>query len=82
MLLAKIVKNNLGQEIMKEIYGNYEKFKNIYFPKRIDVYARTDKGITRNTTKYYNIRLNYFLPNKIFNIRFPENVKKRYLNGG
>jgi outer membrane lipoprotein-sorting protein len=78
-LLSKIVTNSAEQEIIKEIYGSYEKIKDIFFPARVDIYARTDKGVTKNTTEYSNIRLNYSVSDSLFQIKFPENVKKKYL---
>lgn len=80
VILAKIVKDRYGREIMKEIYGDYKKIRNIYFPTRVDVFARTASGITRNTTTYKNVRLNYKISDKIFNIKFPEDIKRRYLD--
>jgi outer membrane lipoprotein-sorting protein len=79
VLLSKIVTNSAGQEIIKEIYGSYEKIKDTFFPARIDIYARTDKGVTRNTTEYSNIRLNYSVSESQFQIKFPENAKRKYL---
>lgn len=81
ILLSKIITNSAGVEILKEEYSNYELIKNIYFPKRIDVYARTNKGIIRNTTEYDNILLNYSVPENMFEIRFPANARKKYLYG-
>ncbi|MBN2402572.1 MAG: DUF4292 domain-containing protein [Spirochaetes bacterium] len=79
MLISKIITNITGQEIIKEIYENHKKIKNIFFPSTIDIYARTDKGITRNTTEYSKIRLNYSVPDSLFEKKFPENAKKKYL---
>ncbi|MBN2038656.1 MAG: DUF4292 domain-containing protein [Spirochaetes bacterium] len=80
VLLAKIITNNDGIEITKELYSDYEKIKNVYFPKRIDVYARTDTGINKNTTKYSGIKLNFTIPESTFKLHLPENVVKKYLN--
>ncbi len=79
VLLSKIVTNRSGQEIIRELYENYKNIKDTFFPARVDVFARTGEGITRNTTEYSNIRLNYSVPENIFHIKFPENVKKKYL---
>jgi outer membrane lipoprotein-sorting protein len=79
LLLSKIVTNSAGQEIIKEIYESYEKIKDTFFPARIDIFARTENGITRNTTEYSNIRLNYSVSENLFQIKFPDNVKKKYL---
>jgi outer membrane lipoprotein-sorting protein len=81
VLLSKIIKNSEGAEIIKEIYTDYEKIKEIYVACQIDVYARTKTGITRNTTKYSNIRLNFFIPDSMFKMKFPDNVIKKYING-
>jgi outer membrane lipoprotein-sorting protein len=78
VVLAKIVLNRAGQEILKEIYGDYKRCDGIYFPLRVDVYARTNSGITRNTTYYKNVRLNYKLRGAVFSIRFPKDVKTRH----
>jgi outer membrane lipoprotein-sorting protein len=78
VILSKIVLNRAGQEILKEIYGDYKRFDGIYFPLRVDVYARTDRGITRNTTYYKNVRLNRKLKGGVFSIRFPKDVKTRH----
>ncbi|MFH0976131.1 MAG: DUF4292 domain-containing protein [Spirochaetota bacterium] len=78
-LLSKIITDSAGVEIMKEIYEDYKKIKNINFPSRIDIYARTDKGITRNITIYSGIRLNYSVDEKLFKAAFPADAKKKYL---
>jgi outer membrane lipoprotein-sorting protein len=79
VLLSKIVTNSAGQEIIRELYESYEKINGAFFPARIDIHARTEKGITRNTTEYSNIRLNYSVSENIFQIKFPDNAKKKYL---
>jgi len=85
VILAKIVKDKDGREIIKENYGEYRKIsqggsrEKIYFPLQIDVYARTNLGITRNSTHYDNVRLNLVILKKIFHIDFPDDIKKKYL---
>jgi outer membrane lipoprotein-sorting protein len=78
VVLAKIVLNRAGQEILKEIYGDYKRCDGIYFPLRVDVYARTNKGIIRNTTYYKNVSLNRKFKEGVFSIRFPKDVKTRH----
>ncbi len=80
VVLAKLVKDKHGREIIKEIYGEYKKINNIFFPARVDVFARSRDGATRNTTEYSDVRLNYAIPEKVFNIKFPDNIERRYLN--
>lgn len=80
VLLAKITTNSSGIEIIKELYGDYEKINDIHFPKRIDVYARSRSGVTKNTTKYSNIKLNFSIPDTMFKIKLPQDVKRKYLN--
>ncbi len=81
VVLSKVVKDIAGAEIIKEVYDGYERIKEVYVPGQIDVYARTNTGIARNTTKYSNIRLNYTIPDTMFKMKFPKNVKKKYLYG-
>lgn len=77
VVLSKVVLNRAGQEMLKEVYGGHKRIKGIFFPLRVDVYARTNKGITRNTTYYKNVRLNRRLKGDIFFVRFPKDVKTR-----
>lgn len=77
VVLSKVVLNRAGQEMLKEVYGGYKRIGGIFFPLRVDVYARTNKGITRNTTYYKNVTLNRGLKGDIFVIRFPKDVKTR-----
>ena len=79
VILAKIVKDREGREIIKELYGGYKRIGKIYFPSRIDVYARSIKGVSRNTTEYNNVHLNYRIPERLFKIKFPKDIKIRYL---
>lgn len=79
VILAKIITDKDGDEVMKELFQEYKKIKNIFFPSRIDVYARTAGGITKNITKYNNVNLNSPFRNNIFKLNFPSDVKVRHL---
>jgi outer membrane lipoprotein-sorting protein len=79
VILEKIVKDKNGFEIIKEIYGGYELIQDIYFPSRVDVYAKTANGFTRNTTHYNNARLNTDIAENIFELILPKNVKRKVL---
>ena len=76
---SKIYRNKLGKEIIKEIYEGFHKIGDIYFPTRIDVFAKAPNGVTRNTTYYKNIKLNRKFLKKVFMISVPGDVKRRYL---
>jgi outer membrane lipoprotein-sorting protein len=78
VVLSKTVLNRAGQEMLKEVYGGHERIGGIYFHLRVDVYARTNKGITRNTTYYKNVRLNRRLKGDIFFISLPKDVKIKH----
>lgn len=80
VVLSKVVRDGEGREIIKEVYEDYVKVNNIFIPSRVDIYARTLKGVTRNTTEYSEIKLNYKIPGSVFRIKFPKNIEKRYLN--
>ncbi|MDY6933677.1 MAG: outer-membrane lipoprotein carrier protein LolA [Spirochaetota bacterium] len=80
VILTKIVKGRDGIEIMKEQYHGYKKIGNIYFPSRIEVYARTANGITSNITEYNNVQLNYAITDQVFHIDFPKDIRIKYLH--
>ncbi|MCP4135744.1 MAG: hypothetical protein GY754_32550 [bacterium] len=77
IVLKKILRDKNNREIMKEVYSGYKIINDINLPTVIDVSARTDRGITRSTTYYRNIRLNKKLAKKIFYMDFPSNVERR-----
>lgn len=79
VVVARIVRNPVGQEILKELYGDYRDVNGILFPMRIDVYARSKAGVTRNTTHYRKVFLNRSVPKRIFHLTLPDGVQmKRY----
>ncbi len=79
VLLKKVVKDKNQRELIKEIYGNYKKIGNVYFPMKVDVTLRTPGGITRNITNYSNVRLNIKPGTRAFDIDLPaDTVKKNY----
>lgn len=80
VVTAKVIRNKRGIELLKEIYTGYHSVDGIYFPSRIDVFARSKNGITRNSTRYNSIKLNRKLSGRIFKITFPPDVRNRYLN--
>ncbi len=81
VVLEKIIKNSDGFELIKERYGNHKKINGIYFPHRVDVFARTDTGVTRNTTYYDSIRLNMDIPEHLFILQVPRDTVTKYLEG-
>lgn len=82
VILAKIVKNSDKVEILKEIYSDYVKIGNAYFPSRVDVYARSESGFTKNTTEYKNIKLNIRISDNVFKINVPPDVIHKRLDAG
>ncbi|HPQ54093.1 MAG TPA: hypothetical protein PK253_12660 [Spirochaetota bacterium] len=79
-VLEKAITDLSGKEIIREIYSNYRKNGSRYFPGRVDVLARTTRGITRNTTFYRNVHLNRNHPDSIFFIEIPLNTTKKYID--
>jgi len=77
VVLARTVRNPLGQEILKEMYGGYRDIGGILFPMRIDVYAKSKAGVTRNTTYYRKVFLNRSMPGRIFHLTLPDDVLMR-----
>jgi hypothetical protein len=78
VVLAKIIRSG-SIEILKEIYSGYKNTGGIDFPSRIDVYARSEKGIIRNTTIYSNIRLNGKFDSGIYYMSFPADTEMRFI---
>ncbi len=81
VVLEKIIRNSDGYELIKERYGNHKRIGGIYFPHRVDVFARTDTGVTRNTTYYDNIRLNMVIPEHLFILQVPRDTVTKHLEG-
>ncbi len=81
VVLEKIIKNSDGFELIKERYTRHKKINGIYFPHRVDVFARTDTGVTRNTTYYENIMLNADIPDHLFILKIPRGTVTKYIDG-
>ncbi len=76
----KVVTGRDGVEIIRETYEGYESIEGIYFPSRVEVLVRTPGGVTGNSTIYRRVRLNIPMDERIFNMQFPPDVKKKYLD--
>lgn len=80
VLLKKVVSDKNNRELVREVYSDYVKTGDIYFPARLDVMVRTIRGVTRNTTRYRNVILNKRFNASIFSMNFPASAEKRKLN--
>lgn len=80
IILAKIVRDENNIEIIKEIYGSHRIINDICFPTRMDVFTRTSEGNVQSTTEYSNVRLNYDIKDNVFEIKFPKDIIRKYLN--
>ena len=76
-IIEKRVRDRDGKEIIREVYGDYSLVQNELFPRRVDVFARTESGLTRSISKYSDISLNGPVPDSIFFMKVPKNVRKR-----
>ncbi|HQO03166.1 MAG TPA: hypothetical protein PLI62_12925 [Spirochaetota bacterium] len=79
-IFEKSISDESGKEIIREIYSNYSKNGTHYFPGRVDVLARTARGITRNTTFYRNVHLNREQGGNIFFLQIPRNTTKKFID--
>jgi outer membrane lipoprotein-sorting protein len=76
-ILAKVVRDEKGMEIMKEIYEDYKLINSVNSPARVVVTARTKSGITKNITEYSKITLNRNIPPAIFYMQFPVGITRK-----
>jgi len=77
VVLKKILKDRNGRELVREKYGNHRKVKGIWIPGRVDVYARSEEGLTVNVTIYKHLILNSKMNGAIFNCSFPPDAERR-----
>lgn len=79
-IFEKSISDLNGREIIREVYSNYSKNGPQYFPGRVDVLARTSRGIIRNTTFYRNVHLNRNHAESIFSLQIPRNTIKKFVD--
>ena len=75
-IIEKRMKDRDGNEIIREVYGDYTLIQEELFPGRVDVFAKTETGVTRSISKYSDISLNGPIPDGVFVLKVPKNVKK------
>lgn len=76
IILEKKVIDRDGTEVMREVYSDYTTVGGMHFPLRVDVFAKTGTGVTRSISFYRDIRLNDSIPDEVFRLRVPGNVRK------
>jgi outer membrane lipoprotein-sorting protein len=76
IVLEKKVLDRDGYEVMREIYSDYTMVDGIHFPLRVDVYARTENGVTRSISRYRDIVLNGAIDDGVFRLKIPKNARK------
>lgn len=76
IILEKKIIDRDGYEVMREVYGDYTSLDGIFFPLRVDVFARTDTGITRSISRYSDIVLNKDINDGVFQLKVPYNTRK------
>jgi len=75
IILEKRVRDRDGREVMREIYSEYREIDTMKFPHRVDVFALTERGVTRSISKYRDVVLNSNIPENIFVLKVPGNAK-------
>jgi outer membrane lipoprotein-sorting protein len=76
IILEKKVFDRDGTEVMREVYSDYTTVGGMKFPLRVDVFAKTGNGVTRSISFYRDIRLNDSMPDEVFRLKVPGNVRK------
>lgn len=76
IILEKKVLDRDGTEVMREVYSDYTSVGGMHFPLRVDVYAKTGTGVTRSISFYRDVRLNGIIPDDVFRLKVPGNVRK------
>lgn len=74
-LLEKRIRDRDGREIMKEMYGNYNQIGSQFFPRRVDVYAKTKTGYVRSISFYNDIQLNIPIGDEVFKMHIPKKTR-------
>jgi outer membrane lipoprotein-sorting protein len=76
IILEKKVLDRDGTAVMRELYSDYTTVGGMNFPLRVDVFAKTGTGVTRSISFYRDVQLNVTIPDEIFRLTVPGNVRK------